>query len=95
MTRRSWPKGTWMKVISQDTLKALIQQRKLSYGDVGEMCGCHRSMISQLANGSRPSCTPDLAEKIARCLGVPLELLFMPRASAVSGRPVSDERIPA
>jgi transcriptional regulator with XRE-family HTH domain len=82
-----------MKIISEATLKALIQQRGLSYGDVGEMCGCHRSMISQLANGDRTSCKPTLAENIARCLNVPLELLFVPRASATSGQSISGERI--
>jgi len=93
MTRRRWPKGTWMKLISEATLKALIQQRGLSYRDVGDMCGCHRSMIAQLANGARTSCKPVLAENIARCLMVPLEILFEPRASAVSGYRVSGERM--
>lgn len=95
MAKRHWPKGTWMQVISKDTLKALIQQRGLSYADVGEMAGCHRSMIGQLVSGHRISCKPTLAENIARCLGVPVELLFLPRASAASGRVVTDERISA
>lgn len=82
-----------MQLISKDTLKALIQQRGFSYKDVGEMAGCHRSMIGQLASGHRKSCGTDLAENIARCLGVPRELLFVARVSAVSGQSVSDERI--
>lgn len=93
MTRRRWPKGTWMKVISQDVLKALIRARNLSYGDVGEMADCHRSMVSQLANGDRTSCTPELAERIARCLGVSIDVLFVPKVSADSGRLVSGERM--
>lgn len=90
MARKRWPEGTWMKITSKDTLKALIKQRGLSYGDIGEMADCHRTMISALANGHRTSCTPQLAERIVRCLDIPLEVLFVPHASAVSGRNSKD-----
>lgn len=83
---RRWPKGTWMRLTSKDTLRALIKQRGLSYGDIGQMADCHRTMISQLVNGNRTSCTPELAERIALCLGVPSEVLFVAQASATSGR---------
>lgn len=83
---RRWPEGTWMKLTSKDTLRALIKQRGLSYGDIGTMAGCHRSMVSQLANGHRTSCTPPLAERIALCLGVPSEVLFVAQTSAPSGQ---------
>lgn len=85
MATRRWPKGTWMKLTSKDTLRALIKQRDLSYADVGRAAGCHKTMVSALANGYRPSCTPKLAERISKCLGVPLEVLFVPQASAVGG----------
>lgn len=91
---RRYPRGTYMKLQSRDTLRALIKQRGLSYGDIGEMCGCHRSMISQLVNGSRTTCKPGLADKIAICLGVPTEVLFVAKTSAVSGRNIpSRERV--
>lgn len=83
---RRWPKGTWMRLTSKDTLRALIRQRGLSYGDIGKMADCHRTMISQLVNGNRTSCTPELAERIALCLGVPSEVLFVAQASAASGQ---------
>lgn len=83
---RRWPKGTWMRLTSKDTLRALIKQRGLSYGDIGQMADCHRTMISQLVNGNRTSCTPELAERIALCLGVPSEVLFVAQASAATGR---------
>lgn len=85
MATRRWPKGTWMKLTSKDTLRALIKQRDLSYADVGRAAGCHKTMVSALANGYRPSCSPRLAERISKCLGVPLEVLFVPQASAASG----------
>jgi hypothetical protein len=57
------------------------------------MAHCHKSMIGQLASGHRKSCSPDLAGRIARCLGVPRGLLFDERASAASGHIISGERI--
>ncbi len=85
MALRRWPKGTWMKLTSKDTLRALIKQRGLSYADLGRMAGCHKTMISALVNGHRDSCTADLAERIALSLAVPSEVLFVANASAVSG----------
>lgn len=85
MTKKRWPKGTWMKLTSKETLRALIKQRGYSYADVGRMADCHKTMISALVNGHRTSCTPGLAEHIVLCLGVPLEVLFVPKASASSG----------
>lgn len=75
-----------MKLISKDTLRALIKQRGLSYQQIGDMADCHRTMISALVNGHRSSCTEDLAKRIAVILAVPLEVLFVQSASAVSGR---------
>ena len=75
-----------MRLTSRDTLRALIKQRGLSYGQLGQMAGCHRTMISQLVNDHRNSCTPELAERLSLCLGVPSEVLFVAKTSAVSGR---------
>lgn len=96
MALRRWPKGTWMKLTSKDTLRALIKQRGLSYADLGQMAGCHKTMISALVNGHRPSCSPELAERIARCLGVPSEVLFVHQTSADGGSSDnSQEKVPA
>ena len=90
MALRRWPKGTWMKLTSKDTLRALIKQRGLSYADLGRMADCHKTMISALVNGHRTSCSPKLAERIALSLAVPSEVLFVPQRSADSGN--SDKR---
>lgn len=84
--KRRWPKGTWMKLTSKDTLRALIKQRGLSYAEIGQAAGCHKTMISALVNGHRTSCTAKLGESIARILGVPSEVLFVTSSSAGSGR---------
>lgn len=79
-------RDSWVRLTSKDTLKALIKQRRLSYGQIGDMVDCHRSMISALVNGHRRSCTEDLARRIALVLDVPLEVLFFdPSTSAVGG----------
>lgn len=84
-----------MQLKSAEYFKDTIRQRGLSYADVAEMAGCHKSMIGQLASGHRKSCSPDLADRIARCLGVLTGLLFDQRASATSGHRIPEERIPA
>lgn len=89
---RRWPKGTWMKLQSKETLRALIKQRGLSYQDIGTLADCHKSMVSQLVNGHRTSCSAELAEKLAVILGVPREVLFVAHASAASGHNI---KVPA
>lgn len=92
MTRKRYPKGTWMKLASSDTLKALMEQRRFSHEQMARYAGCSRGFISHLTAGRKSSCTPQLAARIAEALDVPLEVLFVPRISpgAVqnSNRPV-------
>jgi transcriptional regulator with XRE-family HTH domain len=77
-SRKRWPKGTWMRLTSATTLKALLDQRGMSLGRLARYSGCDKSFISHLTAGRRRSCTPALAERIAEALEVPLSLLFMP-----------------
>lgn len=86
MTRRRWPKGTWMKLQSPDTLRALMGQRGFSYERLARYAGCSKSFVSHLTSGRKTTCTPALAENIAEALDVPLTLLFVPSVSADSGR---------
>jgi plasmid maintenance system antidote protein VapI len=82
-----------MKLTSGKILRGLMDSRNVSNADVAMAAGCGRTWISALVNERRTSCTPEVAERIARYLQVPLEVLFIPKTSAVSGRAVSDERI--
>ena len=84
-TRRRWPKGTWMKLTSADTLRALMAQRGFSYEQMARYSGCSKSFISHLIAGRKTTCTPKLAERIAEALSVPQEILFVPSGSAVGG----------
>jgi transcriptional regulator with XRE-family HTH domain len=85
-SRRRWPKGTWMRLTSPDTLRALMAQRGLSYETLARYAGCSKSFVSHLTSGRKNTCTPQLAERIAEALQVPLAIIFVPSASAVSGQ---------
>lgn len=99
---KRWPKGTWMQLTSGKILRGLMDAKGLSNADVamtvrkenGEPIG--RTFVSALVNGRRKSCTPKVAEGIARRLEVPLEVLFVPKASAASGQNIkAREKVPA
>lgn len=92
--RKRYPKGTWMLLTSATTLRALMGQRELGYSRLAERCGqrpdgrprCSRGFLSHLATGRRNSCSPDLAQRIAEQLEVPLELLFVPKMASDSSQ---------
>ncbi len=81
-TRKRWPKGAWVKLTSADTLTALIAQRGFSYATLARYGGCSKGFVSHLTSGRRRTCTPQLAERIAEALQVPLEILFVPSAAS-------------
>lgn len=86
MTHNPRKRGRWVRLTSQDVFRAFIKDRGLSYKQLGDMAGCHKSMIGQLVNGDRSTCTEDLARSIARVFNVPVEALFAPSESAISSR---------
>lgn len=86
-SRKRWPKGAWVKLTSADTLTALIAQRTLSYATLARYAGCSKGFVSHLTSGRRTTCTPQLAERIAEALQVPLELLFVPSVSLTKSQP--------
>lgn len=83
--RKRWPKGTWMRLTSGALLRELMNTKNLSNEDVARHADVGRTFISALVNERRTSCTPAVAERIAERLEVPLAVLFVPKASAVSG----------
>lgn len=88
--RKTWPKGTWMKLRSKDILIAYMEDKKFSTGRLAQYAGCSRSFIGHLRSGHKTSCTPDLAERISEALAVPRIALFVENASTVGGH--SDHR---
>lgn len=82
--KRRWPKGTWMRLQSSDTLKALMAQRGFSMQRLARYAGCSKSFVGHLASGHKTTCTPELAQRLAEALEVPLEILFVPSVSTGS-----------
>lgn len=87
--RRRWPKGTWMRLKSPELLRAFvgdplkdpsktISGRRLAERVINPETGrpIHPSFIDHLLTGRRSSCTPQIAERIAEALGVPVVVLF-------------------
>lgn len=81
MKKKRYPKGTWMRLASSDTLKALMEQRRFSHEQMARYAGCSRGFVSHLTSGRKNSCTPQLAERIAEALDVPVGVLFAPKSS--------------
>lgn len=92
-SRRRWPKGAWMKLQSKDLLRSLMEdeRRNFSMARLARYSGCSKSFISHLRSGRKTTCTPELAERIAEALQVPVELLFVPSISADCGRSINHE----
>jgi transcriptional regulator with XRE-family HTH domain len=79
--RRRWPQGAWMKLRSGKLLAGQMEARNVSQYQLAEYANCSRGFISHLIAGRKTTCTPVLAERIARALGVSVELLFVPSVS--------------
>lgn len=86
-----------MRLANPATLAALMQQRDMSYGTLGRYAGCSKGFVSHLTSGRRRTCTPQLAERIAEALSVPLEVLFVPSASITGCENTKNnrEKVPA
>ena len=90
--RQRWPKGTWMKLTSPDTLAALMAQRGFSYDRLARYAGVSKGFISHLVKARKTTCRPETAERIAEALDVPLAILFVPSLSAGSGQIIRSGR---
>ena len=76
-----------MELIDPDKFRTALRLRSLSYAQVATSAGCHRSFIGALVTGRKKSCTPEMAERIARAVGVPVRLLFRDMPKRQVGRP--------
>lgn len=78
MARKRWPKGTWMRLTSPETLRVLMKDRNCSQERLARYVGCSKSFISHLTSGRKGSCSSELADRIAEALNLPTEVLFVP-----------------
>jgi plasmid maintenance system antidote protein VapI len=71
-----------MKLRSVDLLRALVgpePDKKMSRRELARAIGKHPSFIDHLTSARRSSCLPVTADRIARALGLPTEVLFEER----------------
>ena len=78
-----------MRLTSADTLRALMAQKDVSYSDLAAAATVSKGFVSHLTSGRKNTCTPRVADAIARRLDIPLAVLFMPSAPSQAGRRVS------
>ena len=81
---RRWPRGTWMRLISAERLRAFVgpePDKKMSQRKLARYSDTHPSFINHLTSGRRRSCEPRTAELIAEALDVPLSVLFVPEVA--------------
>jgi transcriptional regulator with XRE-family HTH domain len=81
-----------MRLTSGDTLRALMAQKDISYAEMADSADVSKGFISHLTAGRKKTCTPRVADRIARRLDVPLELLFVPSISSDAGAIVKQQR---
>jgi len=43
--KHRWPKGTWMRLKSADTLRALMEQDGFSHGRLARYAGCSKGFM--------------------------------------------------
>lgn len=81
-----------MRLTSAATLRALMDQKDVSYADLAASAKVTKGFISHLARERRSTCTPKVADAIARRLDVPLPLLFVASTSTTGGRDTDEHR---
>lgn len=91
-TKKRWPRGTWMTLISAETLQALMRQKDFTNARLARYAGCSRQFIWQLLRGEKKSMTPKVAENIAEALDVPLGVLFLPSVASTPDQNVKQGR---
>lgn len=85
------PKGVWVRLKSKDALRGAMTTEGLSMQRLADAAQCSKSMIQQLCDGSRESCTPELAARISFALNVQRDHLFVTRTSRDTRRNVARE----
>lgn len=75
-----------MRVQSAETLGALMRQRGFSMSRLGRYAGCSKTFIHGLCSGAKRSCSPQLGERIAEALDVPISILFVTETSSNSSQ---------
>lgn len=103
--RTVWPKGTYMRisqdrlrayVLTKGDMDLInsgradrVDNRKISQRLLAERAQVAPSFINHLTSGRKRSCTPEVAERIAEALEVPIRALFDPEVSSTTRQPIN------
>lgn len=96
-TSPRWAKGTYMKLVSAETLREFVltqddidaykagkpMRNKMSQRHLAKIIGCSPGFINHLTSGRATSCSPEKAVRMCEALNVPLKVLFLPIGPAV------------
>lgn len=108
-TKARWPKGTYMRLVSKEALRAfLITQKdieahkagaaiphKMTQRGLADRVGVHPSFINHLTSGRRRCLEPETATRIAEVLNVPVEVLFEPISPSAKRQATRSQRLQA
>lgn len=72
------------RLISPDALASYMRFREETTRSLGEKVGCSHGTIHNYARGNVKFVPEKRAKALCRVLGVPLEVLFVPKASTVT-----------
>ena len=106
-TKARWPKGTYMRLVSKEALRAcLLTQKdieahksgapiphKMTQRGLADRVGVHPSFINHLTSGRRRCCEPETAQRISEVLNIPLEVLFEPVAPSAKRQTTRQQRL--
>lgn len=82
-----------MQVKSPELIKVLMKDLKISGRQLSETVGWNsHTYLQRILRGEIRTVTTDKAEKIAITLGVPRDVLFVPKVSVNTDQSVQDER---
>lgn len=73
-----------VQLISADALAQFMKFRGHTLRSLADKAGCSHGTIGNMRNGTRRTCNPDTARKIAKALDTPVEALFVAKVSHVS-----------
>jgi hypothetical protein len=80
------PWRMYVRLISPQALAEYMKFRRLTNESLAIKCGSykHRSTISHLRSGTRKTCGPEIARKIADALECPVNALFVAEVPTAS-----------
>ncbi|AMS03676.1 HTH DNA-binding protein [Gordonia phage BetterKatz] len=74
--------GVRLKSHARIVITAVMEQEGWSQARVAANARCSKAFVGHLISGRRDSCTPELAARIARSLGVSPRVLFAASVSS-------------